>query len=67
MSNMFDNAKKTEAKPAKGKKSKGREVAVKNLNQLASIKAVLAALEGVAKTTVCPGSCDNRHFASQVE
>ncbi len=51
MSNMFDKAKKVEPKPAKGKKSKGREVAVKNLNQLASIKAVLAALEGMAKTT----------------
>ena len=51
MANMFDNAKKTEAKPAKGKKSKGREVTVKGLNELASIKAVLAALEGLAITT----------------
>lgn len=51
MSNMFDKAKIAEPKKAKGKKSKGREVAVKNLNQLASIKAVLAALEGMAKTT----------------
>lgn len=51
MANMFDKAKATEAKPAKGKKSKGREVQVKNLNQLASIKAVLAALEGMAATT----------------
>ncbi len=52
MSNMFDNAKKTEAKPAKkGKGKQKRQVQVKGLTQLASIKAVLAALEGMAKTT----------------
>ena len=51
MNNMFENAKAPKAKPAKGKKSKGREVEVKGLNELASIKAVLAALEGMAKTT----------------
>ena len=51
MSNMFDKAKTAEPKPAKGKKSKGREVEVEGLNELASIKAVLAALEGMAKTT----------------
>ncbi len=51
MSNMFENAKAPKAKPAAGKKSKGREVEVKGLNELASIKAVLAALEGMAKTT----------------
>ncbi len=51
MANMFDKAKKVEPKQAKGKKSKGREVQVKGLNELASIKAVLAALEGLAITT----------------
>lgn len=51
MSNMFDKAKSAEPKKAKSKKSKGREVAMPNLTTLASIKSVLAALEGMAKTT----------------
>lgn len=51
MSNMFNKAKTTEKKAPAGKKSKGREVVMKNLNTLASIRSVMASLESLAQTT----------------
>ncbi len=51
MSNMFEDAKKTEKEaPKKAKGKQKRQVAVPGMEKLAQIKAVLAALEGMGKT-----------------